>query len=101
MNFFDKSNGCDGSFGGRRQHVCVVPPAGLEVVSKGFKHGNLASIQVGGNMAVTRGSRGMNVVVVDENTGKVLATKSYDTSAFRKDAAKMKQDMKALPEGRL
>ena len=30
----DKSNGCDGSFGGARGHVCVMKPSGQPKLSK-------------------------------------------------------------------
>jgi len=53
----------------------------LEITSAGFKDGNYASVKVNNDYALSKeqARRGINVVVLDGFTHKIIAVNSYDT----------------------
>jgi len=76
----------------------------VKVVSAGHAHGNAADFFVD-NVQVpimlgTAGRRGLNVVVIDPNTGRVLSGRSYDIWGNARDEnQRLTADLNALPEG--
>lgn len=76
----------------------------VKVVSAGHAHGNSADFFVDDMqvpiMLGTAGRRGLNVVVIDPNTGRVLSGRSYDIWGNAKDEnQRLAADLNALPEG--
>mmetsp|Transcript_129287 Transcript_129287/g.258155 ORF Transcript_129287/g.258155 Transcript_129287/m.258155 type:complete len:474 (+) Transcript_129287:161-1582(+) len=76
----------------------------VKVVSAGHAHGNVADFYVDDVqvpiMLGAAGRRGLNVVIIDPNTGRVLSGRSYDIWGNARDEnQRLAADLNALPEG--
>jgi hypothetical protein len=70
----------------------------FEVHSAGYKFGNYAKIMINNDVISTskseNGGRGINLVVADAFTHKVVLAKSYDTYASAKASDELLKDVK-------
>lgn len=73
----------------------------IEFESAGFNDGNWASITVENETVLSReqAKRGLNIVVLDGRTHKVLFRKNYDTWGNQNDVKALVTDSKKLPRG--
>jgi len=73
----------------------------LEVISAGFEDGNFIQMRVGYERLDLGWHRGHNLVVLDQNTGQILAIRSFDTFRSSEEADSMAAFIQGLPEGRV
>ncbi|MDZ7373700.1 MAG: C25 family cysteine peptidase [candidate division KSB1 bacterium] len=71
----------------------------LLVLSAGFEDGDRCLISVAGQPIVERGSRGVNVVALDDRTGRILSVRTFDTHRDTAQANALANFLLALPEG--
>jgi hypothetical protein len=87
----------------RKEKKFVATEGGsrIEFESAGFNDGNWASITVENEQVLTReqASRGINVIVLDGRTHKVIHRKTYDTWGKQDDVKAMIEDSKKTPKG--
>ncbi len=75
----------------------------LNAVSAGFTFGDSAAISINQQLVSVQGGygRGLNVVVVDENTAEVLASGTYDTYESVEASNQFAALLENLPPGRI
>jgi hypothetical protein len=74
----------------------------VKVVSGGKGGGgNRADFYLAGKKVNFKPGRGINVVIVDAASQKVLSKDTYDTFEKPQDTAQLAKDLNALPEGRI
>lgn len=73
----------------------------LEVISAGFEDGNSIGMSVGYERLDLSWHRGHNLVVLDQNTGQILAIRFFDTFRSSEEADSMAAFIRTLPEGRI
>ncbi|HEX9972466.1 MAG TPA: C25 family cysteine peptidase, partial [bacterium] len=72
-----------------------------KVVSAGFDDGFFVQFQINSENIISQWHRGHNLVEIDEVSGKVLATKHFDTHFSAAESDSMAQYIQQLPEGRI
>jgi hypothetical protein len=85
----------------KRRYQATEGGSRIEFESAGFNNGNFASITVENEEVLNRDTakRGLNVVVLDGRTHKVLMNKAYDTKLSSKESAAMVADSKKVKKG--
>lgn len=85
----------------RRKFVATEGGSRIEFESAGFNDGNWASVTVENETVLSReeAKRGINVVILDGRTHKVLFKKSYDTWGDKDSIKAMIEDSKKTPRG--
>lgn len=78
----------------------VNPPVPVRVYSAARMSGNFVSIIVNNQSALSSVGRGFNLAVIDEATGQVLETRTFDTFLNQAQSDAMAAYIEGLPQGR-
>ena len=84
----------------------LIASDGLDIIAKsaGNSHGNYWNVLVDGTVIQlpdAENDRGLNVIIIDENSGTVITHESFDTHASSDHSEAFANDVNALPNGRI